>query len=329
VKLAWWTAMMMAVAGPLHGGTVMESLLSQCCGLVPADIARLDKGEPLARLVKEGSADDLTLMGAIRLKISRAAYLKWYGNLENFKKSSMIENVGRFHNPPRPEDVAQLQVFRADARKLKGCRPGTCAVKLTVAEQECLETVDWTAPNLPERVNAMARESIRSDVANYLKQGDAALGNYVDRQPPTSIVETFRSLVNGSVGLRRAFPKVFEKIASYQGGLGEGESVYWDTESYGLGSKPLLNVIHVMRFEPQTGVSVICSKQIRATHYYDGSLGFTILVDANPGTYLVYVNRSRIDLLRGGGWKKSLLEHYGPGMTKKEMVRLKSRVESQ
>jgi hypothetical protein len=320
---------MMAVAGPLHGGTIVESLLSQCCGLTPADIARLDKGEPLARLVKEGSTDDLTLMGAIRLKVSRAAYLKWYGNVDNFKKSSMIENVGRFHDPPRPEDVAQLQIFRSDIKKLRGCRPGNCPVKLTVAEQKRLETADWAAPNLPERVNAMARESIRSDVASYLEHGDAALGKYSDRQPPTGIAETFRSLVDGSASLRRAFPKVFEKIANYQGGLREGESVYWDTESYGFGSKPLLNVIHVMLFEPQTGVTVICAKQIRATHYYDGSLGFTILVDANPGTYLVYVNRSRIDLLRGGGWKKSLLEHYGPGMTRKEMARLRSRVESQ
>ena len=44
----------------------------------------------------------------------------------------------------------------------------------------------------------------------------------------------------------------------------------------------------------------IGSKQIYAMHYYDASLGLTLLVPdrtaASPATYVVYLNRSRIDL---------------------------------
>jgi hypothetical protein len=73
---------------------------------------------------------------------------------------------------------------------------------------------------------------------------------------------------------------------------------------------------------------VIASKQIWASHYYDGSLGITVLVDANPGTYLVYLNRSRIDLLRDAGFKRWLVKRFAPGAIRKEVVTLKRQVEA-
>ena len=43
------------------------------------------------------------------------------------------------------------------------------------------------------------------------------------------------------------------------------------------------------------------SKQIYAMHYYDASLGLTLLVPdpTEAATYVVYLNRSRIDLFDG------------------------------
>jgi hypothetical protein len=58
---------------------------------------------------------------------------------------------------------------------------------------------------------------------------------------------------------------------------------------------------------------VIASRQIFANHYIDASLGLTALVDSGDGSgmsYLLYVNRSRIDRFPGpfGGLARALMK---------------------
>jgi hypothetical protein len=53
------------------------------------------------------------------------------------------------------------------------------------------------------------------------------------------------------------------------------------------------------------------SREIFATHYRNASLGVTaVSEDASGIRYLVYVNRSQVDVLGGifGGWKRSIVE---------------------
>ena len=55
----------------------------------------------------------------------------------------------------------------------------------------------------------------------------------------------------------------------------------------------------------------VISREIFATHYRNASLGLAAVTeDAAGQRYLVYVNRSQLDLLTGvfGGWKRSLVE---------------------
>jgi len=91
--------------------------------------------------------------------------------------------------------------------------------------------------------------------------------------------------------------------------------------------KALVNVLHVTFYRASPSVTVIATKQIWASHYYDGSLGITVLVDASPGTYLVYLNRSRIDLLLDGGFKMWLAKQFAPGTIRKTVTALKRQVE--
>jgi len=55
----------------------------------------------------------------------------------------------------------------------------------------------------------------------------------------------------------------------------------------------------------------VISREIFATHYRNGSLGLTAVTEDSAGQrYLVYVNRSQVDLLTGlfGGWKRGMIE---------------------
>jgi hypothetical protein len=70
------------------------------------------------------------------------------------------------------------------------------------------------------------------------------------------------------------------------------------------------------------------SKQIYATHYYDASLGLTLLVpdrtSSAPSTYVVYVNRSRIDLFDGlfGGVARRIVAGRARALVSEQLQRL-------
>jgi hypothetical protein len=81
---------------------------------------------------------------------------------------------------------------------------------------------------------------------------------------------------------------------------------------------------------------LIASRQVFADHYYDASIGLTILIDRpirnekRQGSYLIYINRSRIDML--GGFLSSLkrkitLSRVRAGL-ESHMEKMKSRVEA-
>jgi hypothetical protein len=72
----------------------------------------------------------------------------------------------------------------------------------------------------------------------------------------------------------------------------------------------------------------IASKQIYAMHYFDASLGLTLLVrDPSapfPATYVVYLNRSRIDLFDGlfGGVARRIAAGRARSLVAQQLARL-------
>jgi hypothetical protein len=110
---------------------------------------------------------------------------------------------------------------------------------------------------------------------------------------------------------------------------------YWSNEHYGEG-KPVLSVtqVGIVRSDADARFPAIlvASKQIFATHYIEGGLGLTMIVrdEATGVSYLAYVNRSQVDLLRGwfGGLVRAVLEdrlaHHAPQIVRGLRARLES-----
>jgi hypothetical protein len=97
--------------------------------------------------------------------------------------------------------------------------------------------------------------------------------------------------------------------------------MYWSKEQCGAG-KPVVAVTHVEIIRPHGPSAVrlaVVSREILATHYRNASIGLTAVSDNGGGQhYLVYVNRSQIDVLGGlfGGSRRSIIE----GRLKNESV---------
>ncbi len=272
-------------------------------------------------------------MGAIRLSVPKESFLRWYRNVENYKYSELVEQAVPFHVPPRPEDASSFVIDANQLKLMKECRPANCGFKLSNETITQLQSqLDWRQEDVSSKAENLARSILLRYVTRYVQQGDAALAKYNDKPEEIDVRNTFRGLLESSPYIKAAFPALYDRLWNYRGVQQSAEKddlFYWSRERYGFGLKSLINVSHTTTFRASPAITVLANRQIWASHYYDGSLSITVLVDANPGTYLVFLNRSRIDLLKSGGVKRWLVKRFAPGAIRKEVTALKRQVEAQ
>ena len=80
-------------------------------------------------------------------------------------------------------------------------------------------------------------------------------------------------------------------------------------------------------------VMIGASRQLYATHYFEASLGLTFAVDdgdgSRQGIYLIYVNRTRADALKGsfGNVRRSVVQGRARDGVEDTLTRLKHTLE--
>jgi hypothetical protein len=109
--------------------------------------------------------------------------------------------------------------------------------------------------------------------------------------------------------------------------------IYWSKER--LDGKAIISATHVSILRwGETGLpdALVAGKGIFATHYVNASLGLTGIMRGRPGSpqYLVYVNRSEVDVVRGmfGGLLRVFMERRLKKEASTVLVGLRQRLES-
>jgi hypothetical protein len=129
---------------------------------------------------------------------------------------------------------------------------------------------------------------------------------YADQEGTLDMPQEFGSLVRSDLGGWDRFPALRSHLLQYPGTLAPDtrDMLYWSKEKVGRRSVASITHLAIARTAGESPAEyAIASKQIYGTHYYDASLGLTMLVadrtSATPLTYVAYVNRSRVDVFSG------------------------------
>lgn len=280
-----------------------------------ADIARLHAGEVIARAESTSTDGELATVGAVKINVARDQVASYYGQMITYVDGEVTLAFGRFSSPPVPADVAKMALDASDIQTLRACKPGNCDMRLGTAGLEAVErAINWGSPSAAEQVNAYARKSAVDYVTAYQKQGDAALITYDDRAKPVSLGAEWKGLLASLPLLGEYAPELRDYLAGYPGKplAGARDIFYWVKENYGR--KPVISIVHGVMYEQASHPErlYVVQKQIYANHYYDASLAVATVLSSEEGgrpvSYLLYNNRSRGDLLKGGfgGLKRSV-----------------------
>jgi hypothetical protein len=254
-------------------------------------------------------------------------YVARFRDIETFKQDQAVLQVRRFSERPSAVDMTSLQLGRRDLDDLRACAADGCRVKLDAAGLARLAAMR-AATGSDAQVSDTFIQHLANYSARYVEEGNAQLIEYRDRGRPRPLLGELRHLVDG-------FPALTAAIGSFTGPVPAGVDgfLYWSHEM--VGPKPVVTITHSLMTAPENGVTALASKQIYASHYFTASLGLTLLIDepggAAPGTLVIYINRSRVDLFEGllGSAKRAIVRSRARSASARILKDLKSRLEGQ
>jgi hypothetical protein len=335
--LLWWLAAALLAQTP--AGSELQTFLQKQLAFTAYELSALEKGQIIVRLPKTAETREVAAFAVMRLDVPEEFFLHKMRDIVNFKKSDNVLQIGKFSEPPRLDDLADLTLDPAEIDSIRRCRVHKCDFKMSARLIERFrKEVDWSAPDYAKRATALTREVLLEYVQAYLQGGNAALGEYNDKSYKLRLADEFQSILQHAPYMYGYTPEFKEYLQNFPNSRpAHVESfVYWSKEKFGL--KPVISVTHLTVYK-QSGAHgtdvLIASKGIYANHYYEASLGLTGFIHSKsseaPRTYLIYINRSKADALRGlfAGLKRSLISGSLRDGAKKNMEMIKQKLETE
>lgn len=334
------TAIVLMLLAPVFAGAQempqgLATFLRERVALKEMELADIRRGKAIAKVLPS-EKEEVAVLGVVLVHASADFFVERFRDIESYKKGTAVPIVKKFSDPPRIEDLDQLQIDNKDFDVLKNCKIGSCDVKLSAESIERLQReIDWKAPDASDRVNDLARASLLEYVKRYLAGGNTVLSVYSDKKEPKRIAEQFEEILKASPYIYDYEPEFYEYLRAYPAKhLDDVEDfIYWSKEKFGL--KPVISVTHVTIYrKPDSGRTLISSKQIYASHYFEASLGLTAVIATSqteaPSFYLLYLNRSRSDALHGGfsGLARGQVKSQARSGMQKNIQKIKLSIES-
>jgi hypothetical protein len=161
---------------------------------------------------------------------------------------------------------------------------------------------------------------------------------YADGAGTLNLGQEFRALAASEFGGWNRFPLLRSHLLEYPDLVAPDtfDRLYWSKERVGRRSVASVTHLAIARTAATSPADyAVASKQIYGTHYYDASLGLTVLLrgraSAAPATYVAYLNRSRIDIFGGvlGKLTRRVVTVKARTTVSDQLARLQRTIETQ
>ena len=316
-----------------------RAFLVSSFGVSSQEIEAIDHGYVMARTLPARDPREVATLGVVRVQVTPEFYVEQLADIVRFKRTEAVLEIGRFGNPPDLRDVAALTLDDSDIGRLRDCQVGDCGIQLSAeAIAQFRKGVDWRRPDAASQASRLMGQVLVEYVTNYRIAGAAASMEYADRSAAVDTSREFASLMEGDHATWQQFAELRRHLLQYPSthSPGTNDILYWSKER--ASRRTVVSVTHLAISRTTSGPTdyAIASKQLYASRYFDASLGLTLLlrdpsVTSSPATYLVYLNRSRVDLFDGmfGGLARRMVSTRVRSIVTQQLERLQQSMERQ
>jgi hypothetical protein len=289
-----------------RGSDPAHAYLATTFHFTSGDLARVDRGHVVARTIAATDRREVATLGIVRVGVTPEFYVEQLADIARLKNDEAILQIGTFSTPPRLDDVAALTLDEGDIRSLRRCRVGSCGLQLPAeAIDRFRREINWDRAGAADRANDLMRRILVEYVGEYMRAGASAAMAYADGPERDDVGREFAELADEEKGSLTPFPALRRHLVEYPATTvpETADLLYWSKERIGRRGVPSVTHVAMARLPGASPARyAVASKQIYGAHYYHASLGLTVLVPAprsEATTYLVYLNRSRIDVFGG------------------------------
>jgi hypothetical protein len=282
----------------------VRTLFSRKIGLNDAEIAQIEQGRGVAKILNSPRPSQVLVFGAVYIATNPGKFLALANDLNRHKLLPGNRAVRRFSDPPVVSDMSGLVINANDVKELKACKPGDCDLQLPAGSMDQFrKKIDWSSADPAAQVNRLTKEMVVQALQAYQKGGNAALGAYEDKDDPIHVAKQFSSLVESAKAFSLDLPALYAYILNYPKALLPNSSnlFYWENIEFGLKPTFRVNQQVAVHMNAAIGpVDVVAIKQIYASHYFQTALDLYLCIPrSSSGFYLVTVKGSEQDGLTG------------------------------
>jgi hypothetical protein len=252
-------------------------------------------GRDVVLKILPATGHELAAVAATSLIAGPDTLLESARNIVYLKRSAMVPQLGRFSEQPRVDDVNGLTLEDVDIATIRRCEPDRCGLKLESDEITRLKTAAASGgQNSQSAIEQEFRRLITNRATRYLSDGD------------TAGASEFSTLLDHAPYLQSRMPQLAAYLRQFPRAKlpGSDSFLYWSKELYTW--KPMITVTHVTMLrgdgQPGSPEAVVVARDIFSTRYTSGSLTVSMIFpspNASSRRYLVYVNHTWVDSLRG------------------------------
>jgi hypothetical protein len=275
------------------------------------EVQAAEQGEVLTKLLDTDRKPEVAAFGIMHLEVPVEYFVQQYRDIEGFMRSRGVTEIGVFGNPALLQDLQGFTLEPSDAQAIRECDVGDCNVKLPASVIKRLrQDIDSSGPDFQKRVEAQVKQMLVDYVMAYRIGGNDSMGRYDDQEYPLRMADEFHALLQESDYLYEVVPELHEYLEAYPRVVLQDveDVIYWKQTRYDK-LRPIVSLTHGTIFGRSHGriKTLIASKQLYASHYFEASLELLALVEEaesaeSPGFFLLYLNRSRFDTLRKSGF---------------------------
>lgn len=312
-----------------------RAFLAATFTLTNDEIKRLDTGNVIARTISAHDPREVATLGVVRMQATPDFYVERLSDIVTFKRTEDILQIGTFSTPPVLTDVGSLTLDAWDVGKLRDCRVKDCGMQLSAdAIERFKQGVDWRRDDTERQANLVMQQTLVEYVTRYRDTGASAAMQYADQEKPVDVGAEFRSLLDADARTWQQFPNLRQHLLEYPTEIpGMTDLFYWSKER--VSRRNVVSVTHLAIARLMSGPAgyAIASRQIYGSHYFDASVGLTVLIpeqaDQPRSMYVVYLNRSRVDLLDGmfGGIARRIVAGRARALVAEQLGRLRQTIE--
>ena len=312
-------AMALALAAAATGAAASDPLdrLRAAGRLSEGEWRSLERGDVVAKVIDTEDRSEILSFAAARVRAKAERVAAELRDREGRAGEPWTLQSGAVGEPAAAADFAALALDPGDVKDLAHGRLNDCDVRLP---NDAILSLRRELDGVPEaarqaRATAAFRQLLAANAAAYQARGNPALLQYDNNGDPVRIADSLERVLQRSTLLQELAPDLFAFVRTFPAGRPPDveQQVYWMKEKFWLLDVLSLDqLLLARRTLAQVPVTIVVSKQLYATHYYESSLGLTVFVESRPGDgWLFVVNRTRADIRRSGfSWVERLLIHH-------------------